>query len=145
MENESVEEKYTVKDYLFDQVNFDVPEGAVKSILKKRNVEETLVYPDECNDIKVGLLKADLLKWICLGPTKKGAVSDSDNGWSHSEGSYTLSKEDKKLLMNEANALYEENDEPESKFGRTKIRVRSLGIMGARYDLNGNPLPRIVK
>lgn len=145
MENESVEKKYTVKDYLLDQVNFDVPEGAVTAILKNRNVDETLEYPEGCADIKVGLLKADLLKWICLGPTRKGAISDSDNGWSHSEGSYTLSTEDKKLLMKEANALYEEEGEPESKFGRTKVRVRSLGIMGARYDLNGNPLPRIVK
>lgn len=132
-------------DYLLDQVNFDVPEGAVTAILKARKVEATLVYPDECADVKVGLLKADLLKWICLGPTRKGAISDSDNGWSHSEGSYTLSDKDKKLLMKEANDLYDEEGEPESKFGKTKIRVRSFGVMGCKYDTNGNPLPRIIK
>lgn len=137
------EKKYTIVDYVAGRCNYDVPDEAIIAICKKRNVNAELAYPDECKDINVDLLYADLLKWIVLGPSHRGDVSDADNGWKHSEGSFTLSKDDKKLLMQEANAIYEENDEPT--FGRTKIRVRSHGIMRARYDLSGNPLPRIYK
>ena len=48
---------------------------------------------------------------------------------------------DKKLLMDEANAIYAEL-EPESVFGKKKIRMRSAGIMPAYRDLDGSPLPR---
>lgn len=137
------EKVYTVADYICGRVNYDIPDETITAICKKRGVDETLAYPDGCKDINVDLLYADLLKWIVLGPSRKGDVSDSDNGWKHSEGSFTLSKDDKKLLTQEANAIYEENGEPT--IGRTKIRVHSLGIMGARFDLNGNPLPRIIK
>ena len=145
MEETTNQEKkiYTVADHLCGRVNYDVPDETVVAICKKRGVDETLAYPDGCKDINVDLLYADILKWIILGPSRRGDVSDADNGWKHSEGSFTLSKEDKKLLMNEANDIYEANGEP--KIGRTKIKVHSLGIMRARFDLNGNPLPRIKK
>ena len=135
---------YTIEQYLYESVNFDVPESAVRGILKKRGVDGSEAYdPDgEPSGTVAKLLYADLLKWICLGAGRTNRVSDSDNGWSHSSGGYTLSKDDKKLLMNEANAIYDEL-EPESKFGQTKIRVRSAGIMPAMRDIDGEPLPRL--
>lgn len=133
---------YTVGDWLSGCVNFAVPDSAVDSILVAREVDGATAYGDrEELGIDIRLLKADLLKWIVLGPGKVNNVSDSDNGWSHSDGGYTLTKDDKKLLMDEANAIYEEL-EPESVFGKKKIKMRSAGIMPAYRDLDGEPLPR---
>ena len=135
---------YTVEDWLFGCVNFGVPKEAILTILSGRGVDALCAYADrDLIGFDVRLLKADLLRWMVLGPSKVNSVSDSDNGWSHSGGGYTLSEADKKLLMDEANAIYEEL-EPESVFGKTKIRVRSLGIMPAYRDSCGMPLPRKV-
>lgn len=131
---------YTVGDWLFDCVNFAVPEGAVNYVCANRGVSPNTAFADYDADIR--LLKADLYKWIILGPGKVNNTSDSDNGWSHSDGGYTLSESDKKMLMDEANAIYEEL-EPESVFGKKKIRMRSAGIMPAYRDVDGEPLPRV--
>lgn len=134
---------YTIEQHLYDSINFSIPESAVRGVLKKRGVEGSDEYnPEDTEQApKVRLLYADLLKWICLGAGRTNRVSDSDNGWSHSEGGYTLSKDDKKLLMNEVNAIYEEL-EPASVFGKRTIRMRSMGIMPALRDVDGTPLPR---
>ena len=135
---------YTVGEWLSDCVNFSVPDGAVVSICAARGIEPDRPYSDmgEANgSIDIRLLKADLFKWIVLGPGKVNNTSDGDNGWSHSEGGYTMSKEDKQLLMDEANGIYEEL-EPESVFAKKKIRMRSAGIMPAYRDTDGTPLPR---
>lgn len=138
------ETTYTIEQYLFDAVNFDISEGAVKAALMKRGIDGTFPYDaDDSDNSSVELAKADIYKWIVLGPSRVGAVSDSDNGWSHSGGSYTLSEADKKLLTDEANAIYEANGEEDSIFGKMKIRVRSMGIMGCHYTAEGRPLPRI--
>lgn len=141
---------YTVEDWLFGCVNFAVPKSAVDSVLACRCVEPRTPYGDygsqdfNADQPDLRLLKADLLKWIVLGPGKVSTTTDSDNGWSHSGGGYALSKEDKRLLMNEANAIYEEL-EPESVFGKRRTKVHSMGIMPAMRDLDGEPLPRIVR
>jgi hypothetical protein len=133
----------TVEDYIFGCVNFAVSQETVAHIASERDIpldmEKSVVGRDTLR-----LMKADLLKWIVLGAGKVNNTSDSDNGWSHSEGGYTLSKDDKKLLMDEANAIYEEL-EPESVFGKKKIRVHSRGIMPAMRDLDGVPLPRKIR
>lgn len=133
----------TAEDYIFGCVNFAVSQETVAHIASERDIpldmEKSVVGRDTLR-----LMKADLLKWIVLGAGKVNNTSDSDNGWSHSEGGYTLSKDDKKLLMDEANAIYEEL-EPESVFGKKKIRVHSRGIMPAMRDLDGVPLPRKIR
>jgi len=148
---------YTVGDWLFGCVNFAVPQEAADHIFAERGVDPEDEYAkmvpvitegepesdeeEEPQTIDVRLLKADLIKWIILGPGRVTDTRDQDNGWAHSGGGYTLSPEDKKLLMDEANAIYEEL-EPESVFGKKKIRMRSAGIMRAYRDLDGRPLPR---
>ena len=133
---------YTVEDWLFGCVNFPVPESAVEAILQQREVNGETPYSDrESLETDIRLLKADLYKWIVLGAGKVNNTSDTDNGWNHTDGGYTLSKDDKKLLMDEANAIYEEL-EPESVFGRKTIRMRSAGIMPAYRDTDGTPLDR---
>lgn len=130
----------TVEDFLFGCVNFSVPQEAVFSVCEKRQIspEEARNNTDE-NTLK--LMKADLYKWIILGPSRVTDTKDQDNGWAHAGGGYTLSEFDKKLLMDEANAIYAEL-EPSSVFGRKKIRMRSAGIMPAYRDTDGEPLPR---
>lgn len=135
---------YTVGDWIFDCVNFAVPDSAVNYVCATRCVEPNMSYIDYTTDEHtpdIRLLKADLIKWIILGPGKVNNTSDADNGWSHSDGGYTLSPEDKKLLMDEANEIYSEL-EPSSVFGKKKIRMRSAGIMSAYRDTDGEPLSR---
>lgn len=135
----------TVRDWLLGSVNFEIPVEAIDSILFTRGVDGAVSYSDAKNgSVDPRLLKADLLRWIVLGASKVNSTSDSDNGWSHSGGGYTLSEYDKKLLMAEANALYGEL-EPESIFGKTRIRMRSMGIMPAYRDSDGTPQPREVR
>lgn len=136
---------YTVGEWLFGCVNFSVSQETVDSICAKREVLPSTLYSDmeggENKNPTLRLMKADLYKWIVLGPGKINNTSDGDNGWSHSGGGYTLSKDDKKLMIGEANGIYEEL-EPESVFGKCKIRMRSAGIMPAYRDFDGNPIPR---
>ena len=137
---------YTVEDWLFGCVNFSVPQSAVDAILAQREVDGSQKYAkqveviveagEEPKTIDIRLLKADLLKWIIQGAGKVNSTSDSDNGWSHSEGGYTLTTEDKILLKDEANAIYAEL-EPESIFGKKKIKVHSMGIMPAKRNTDG--------
>jgi hypothetical protein len=136
---------YTVEDWLFGCVNFSVPQSAVDYICVERGVDPQQSYEDaKAGELDLRLLKADLYKWIVLGAGKVNNTSDSDNGWSHSEGGYNMNKDDKKLLMAEANAIYDEL-EPDSVFGKRYTRVHSLGIMPAKRDVDGEPLPRIVR
>jgi hypothetical protein len=130
----------TVGEWLFGCVNFAVPGDAVTNITEDRGVDETAAKDSvETNTLR--LMKADLYKWIILGPGRVTDTKDQDNGWAHAGGGYTLSKDDKKMLMDEANAIYEEL-EPSSVFGKKKIRMRSAGIMPAYRDTDGTPLPR---
>lgn len=139
-ENNVAIEVRTVGDYLFGCVNFALPDDAVNHVASERNIPVNLDSSVVDRDTK-RLMKADLYKWIILGPGKVNDEKDSDNSWSHSGGGYTLSKEDKKLFMDEANAIYTEL-EPESVFGKKKVRMRSAGIMPAYRDTDGEPLPR---
>lgn len=136
---------YTIEDWLFGRVNFEVPQCAVTSILAERGVDGSTPFDDaKEGTLDIRLLKADLYRWIVLGPSKVNSTSDSDNGWSHSGGGYSLSEYDKKLLTDEANAIYGEL-EPDSVFGKTRVRMRSLGIMRAYTDLDGTPIERKVR
>lgn len=136
---------YTVGDWLFGCVNFAVPSETVNYVCKTRDIDADMEYSEMSDEGKpkdiLRLAKADLLRWIVLGAGKVNNTTDTDNGWSHSDGGYTLSEADKKLLMDEANGIYEEL-EPESVFGKKKIRMRSAGIMPAYRDTDGTPLPR---
>lgn len=138
----NIHKVYTVGDWLSGCVNFAVSAETLKYICVNRGLSADTPYSDIVGgEFDIRLLKADLLKWIILGASKVNNTSDSDNGWSHSDGGYTLTEDDKKLLLEEANGIYEEL-EPESVFAKKKIRMRSAGIMPAYRDTDGTPLPR---
>lgn len=131
----------TISAYLYGCVNFPITEEAMLCILSDRDVlMDTPVTELEAKTRD--LLKADVMKWVCLSPNKSGSISDSDNGWSHSEGGYTLTSSDKTLLMNEANAIYEKYEE--ATFGKTRVKVTSWGIKPADIDIDGRPACRSV-
>lgn len=132
-----------VEDWLLSSVNFEIPSSASKSILLGRGLEGS----EDCSmlDKKTrDLLKADLYVWICMGASKVDSVSDSDNGWSHKGGGYTLSEADKKRMLDWANDIYDEYDEPlvGKKYA---IVMTSNGIRRAHESLGGDPLPRIYR
>lgn len=141
MENEFV---LTAYDYLIDKVKFDVPKKTMLSIMVVRGIDLEALY-EEVDKDALRLAYADTLKWFIIGPSKKNNVSDSDNGWSHSEGGYQISDEDRKEMKAEANAIYKEL-EPESVMKRkSTFRMVSHGIKRANVTSYGMKLPHTIK
>lgn len=133
----------TAQDWLLSCVNFEIPSSASQAILLGRGL-------DGCEDCSVldkrtrDLLKADLYVWICMGASKVDSVSDSDNGWSHKGGGYTLSDADKRRMLDWANDIYDEYDEP-LVGKKNAIVMVSNGIRRAHTTIGDDPLPRIYK
>lgn len=143
MTSGSVNNVRTVEDYLFGCVNFAIPQEAVDYILGEREIESNTSYENlEKKDRE--LLKADLYIWICMGPGKVDSTSDSDNGWKHSGGGYTLSDDDKDRMLAYAKAIYEKYDEEFDIDGSVSVAISSFGIQPCDYDEAGIPLPHIV-
>lgn len=118
---------YKLADWLADMVNFPVPAGLVRAILAERKVAEDMAYVDVNEQVR-DLCKADMYSRIALtSPNRLGAISDSDNGWSHSDGGYTLTESDKDRLLAEANEIYDKYDEP-TKGKKQTIRITQHGI-----------------
>ena len=99
----------------------------------------------DCDKDMRRLAYADTLKWFILGPSKTNNTSDSDNGWSHSEGGYDISKDDLKNMTAEANAIYAELEPSSVLKRRSTFRVYSHGIKRATLDIDGTPQPHIIK
>lgn len=141
MDNEYI---LTAYDYLSTKVKFDIPKKALLSIMTVRAIDYETTY-EEADKDSLRLAYADMLKWFIIGPSKKNNVSDSDNGWSHSEGGYQISDEDRSEMKAEANAIYSEL-EPESVMKkRSTFRMVSNGIQKANRSAFGMPLPHIIK
>lgn len=114
------------------------------AIFANRGIEPSTAFADrDVNSIR--LAYADMLKWFIVGPSKKNNVSDTDNGWSHSGGGYELAADDRKLLIKEANAIYNELEPESTVKSKSTFRMNSLGVRHADYDAVGNPLPHIIR
>lgn len=121
-----------VKDYLLSCVNFPVEEDAIDAILVKRGLCGDMMFADaETRDIE--LCQADLYMWICTTPSKIGGDSDTDNGWSHKDGGFTLSDKDKRQYMRLANAIYKTYGEAKSL--TSCFRVTDHGIKHCNFNL----------
>lgn len=132
----------TAEDYVFSCVNFAIPQEGVDYVLGERKIKAEKPY-DELEKKDKELLKADIYVWICMGPSKINSTSDSDNGWSHSEGGYTLSDDDKDRMLKYAKAIYDKYDE-EYIDDSVSVAIESFGITPCDYDEAGIPLPHIV-
>lgn len=135
---------YTVLDYLAAKVKFNMPRVALNAILYDRGMEPGCAYADRDEDA-TRLCYADMLKWFVLGPSKKNNTSDTDNGWTHSGGGYELDDTDRKLLIKEANAIYDELEPDSAIKNKSTFRMMSFGIQHANYDAAGNPLPHVIR
>jgi len=133
----------TAEDYVFGCVNFAIPQEGVDHVLKEREIKAETAY-EELEKPTRELLKADIYVWICMGPSKVNSTSDSDNGWSHSEGGYTLTDEDKDRMLKYAKAIYEKYDEEFDYDDSVSVAIESFGITPCDYDEAGIPLPHIV-
>lgn len=132
----------SIEDYLYSTVNFDVPEETIVRILLERDVEcgsPAMEVPKQSRD----LCKADLYVWIVMGVSRRGTVTDTDNGWTHSDGGYTLTEADKSYFIKAANTIYEKYGE--DTVGKTKFKFTSHGIQPARYIPGDIPLPHIIR
>lgn len=164
MDNESGEKKVrTVRDYVFGCVNFQISDETAEHICDERGIDPDKTFdelfpkpeadaPDAVADDEnviepkrtKELLKADLYVWICMGPTKVNSTSDSDNGWSHSEGGYQLTDEDKDRMLAYAKSIYEKYDEEFDYDDSIEVNVSSFGIQPCDYNEAGIPLPHEV-
>lgn len=129
---------FTIEEYAYGVVNFELPKEAIVTILAKREIDINTLFEDVTKRDR-DLVEADIYTYVAMGVSKMNSTSDSDNGWSHSGGGYSLTEEDKKRLLRMANAIYEQYDEPV--VGKKKIKIHSLGIMGANRTMNGDYLP----
>lgn len=128
MNCQECENERTVLDWLCDVVNFPVSVGAASDILIGRGVDPN-VGINEVEKKDKDLCKADLYVWLCTSPTRRGDTQDSDNSWSHKEGGFTLSKDDKDRLMAMANNIYDMYEE--EPIGKRVIKLQSFGIRKA--------------
>ena len=126
---------FTLEDALFSKVRFSIPEDTVRTILIERALDGNMAYADASpSDVR-----------LAYGPSKINNTSDSDNGWSHTEGGFEMSERDRAELKAEANAIYAEL-EPSSMFKKkSSFRITSHGVKRADFSAFGCPLPHIIK
>lgn len=163
MDNESGEKKVrTVRDYVFGCVNFQISDETAECICDERGIDPDKTFDElfpkpteDATDVvseeenlepkrTKELLKADLYVWICMGPTKVNSTSDSDNGWSHSEGGYQLTDEDKDRMLAYAKTIYDKYGEEFDYDDSVEVIVSSFGIQPCDYNEAGIPLPHEV-
>jgi hypothetical protein len=163
MDNESGEKKKrTVRDYVFGCVNFQISDETAECICDERGIDPDKTFDElfpkpteDATDVvseeenlepkrTKELLKADLYVWICMGPTKVNSTSDSDNGWSHSEGGYQLTDEDKDRMLAYAKTIYDKYGEEFDYDDSVEVTVSSFGIQPCDYNEAGIPLPHEV-
>lgn len=135
---------HTLEDALFSKVRFSIPEDTVRTILIERALDGNMAYVD-ANPTDVRLAYADILKWLVLGPSKMNNTSDSDNGWSHTEGGFEISERDRTELKAEANAIYAELEPSSMLKKKSSFRITSHGVKRADISAFGCPLPHIIK
>lgn len=135
---------HTLEDALFSKVRFSIPEDTVRTILIERALDGNMAYVD-ANPTDVRLAYADILKWLVLGPSKMNNTSDSDNGWSHTEGGFEMSESDRAELKAEANAIYAELEPSSMLKKKSSFRITSHGVKRADLSAFGCPLPHIIK
>lgn len=135
---------HTLEDALLSKVRFSIPEDTVRTILIERALDGNMAYVD-ANPADVRLAYADILKWIVLGPSKMNNTSDSDNGWSHTEGGFEISERDRTELKAEANAIYAELEPGSMIKNKSSFRITSHGVKRADFSVFGCPLPHIIK
>lgn len=114
----------TIEDYLKDLTAYDVPDGAVENALI--NVGVTPGSYVEDLTVKQRDLCSAWLYWYCATtPSVTSSKSDSDNGWSHVEGSTETSAYDKRLIRQMANDIFKRYG---VNVGKSTLKLNACGM-----------------
>ena len=95
----------TIEDYLLGSVPFSVASSALNNIRVTRGI----AYGADVATLStktIQLAVADVLMWGATSYTSWSGQKDSDGGWSHTEGSFTLSADDKASMRSRAMQIY---------------------------------------
>lgn len=95
----------TIEAYLRGMVSYEVPDGALASIMLRRGLDFG-VPAAALREKERELCTADLYMWCAGTPSAKNDTEDADAGWKHKEGGWQTSAYDKRLLRQMANDLY---------------------------------------
>lgn len=117
-----------LKDYLTSMVSFQVPDATISCILELRGATTATEFSS--SDLKTAELSlADVLMYGATLPSSKSGAKDADGGWSHSEGSVSISDNDKAGFRSRSLALY-------SKYGEkfaSNIGIKLTNLNGTAY------------
>lgn len=144
-ENHIENRTYTIADWLCGRVGLAVATENVKSLCYSRNIEPDYPYSD--TEVRErDLLEADLLVHIATTwANKVNNTTDSDNGWSHSDGGYTLTDDDKERMLARARSLYGKWDEEMPFDDNVSVSVTSFGISHCDFGEGIWPQPHIIE
>ena len=104
----------TIEAYLRGMVSYEVPDGALASIMLRRGLDFG-VPAAALREKERELCTADLYMWCAGTPSAKNDTEDADAGWKHKEGGWQTSAYDKRLLRHAQRRLGLLPTEPEEK------------------------------
>lgn len=115
----------TIERYLKDLTAYDVTDGAIQNALINVGVQGGS-FVEQLSVKQRELCEAYIYQWCASTPSVTSSKSDSDGGWSHSEGAKQTSAYDKRLMRQMANDIF-------SRYGvlnktASTIKVRSFGM-----------------
>jgi len=112
----------TLETYIQGLFPIVIPANTLASIMFNREITAAS-ETDTLLQKQIRLVYADVCIYFSKSPSQYSGVKDSDNGWSHSEGSSSFTASDKAAYRKEANDIYLEYLDPAYRSG---IKIRSL-------------------
>lgn len=112
----------TFEVYIQGLFPMTIPSATLASIMLNRSIvasSETTALTAK----QQRLAYADICMYFAKSPSQYTGVKDSDNGWSHSEGSSSFTSADKAAYRKEANLIYMEYSDPAYTSG---LKIKSL-------------------
>lgn len=106
----------TMRDYLTADFEYAIKDSALSKIASKRGfrLSDDSNDPGKVTEKQKALAEADILITICNSPSTIQGRSEKAGNWSETEGSRTLSINDKKRLEDRAKSIYAEWGEVQS-------------------------------
>lgn len=116
----------TIESYLRASVGFEISDAALMKIRVDRSIALGTDVTTMTLEAKE-LAYADCLMYGVNSPSQVQGAKEGDFGWSHQAGSSTLSITDKRLMREQANAIYR-------KYGTEVIpTVKLMTLNGGKY------------
>jgi len=120
----------TFEAYIQGLFPMTIPSATLASIMLNRGIA-ALSETDTLTAKEQRLAYADICMYFAKSPSQFSGVKDSDNGWSHSEGSSSFTASDKAAYRKEANSIYAEYSDPLYTSG---LKIRSLNGTAYYHD-----------